>query len=33
MTLAPNPAETNPRDGWVVRARTDREAFGLLYDA
>lgn len=33
MTLEQDPAATEPRDDLVVRARTDREALGQLYDA
>jgi RNA polymerase sigma-70 factor (ECF subfamily) len=33
MTLEQDPATNEPRDVLVVRARTDREAFGQLYDA
>jgi RNA polymerase sigma-70 factor, ECF subfamily len=33
MTLEQDPAATDPKDDLVVRARTDREAFGQLYDA
>lgn len=33
MTLEQDPATNEPRDDLVVRARTDREAFGQLYDA
>lgn len=32
-TLEQNPAAKDPTDELVVRARTDREAFGQLYDA
>jgi RNA polymerase sigma-70 factor (ECF subfamily) len=33
MTLEQDPAAEHSRDYLVVRARTDREAFGQLYDA
>ena len=33
MTLEQDPAAKDPRNDLVVRARTDREAFGQLYDA
>jgi RNA polymerase sigma-70 factor (ECF subfamily) len=33
MTLLQDLAEQDPSDDLVVRARTDREAFGQLYDA
>ena len=33
MTLKPTPATKRPEDDLVVRAHTDREAFGQLYDA
>jgi RNA polymerase sigma-70 factor (ECF subfamily) len=33
MTLAPDPAAEDSRERLVLRARTDREAFGQLYDA
>jgi RNA polymerase sigma-70 factor, ECF subfamily len=33
MTLAQDPAANDSRDHLVLRARTDREAFGQLYDA